>query len=68
MWPHSVAHKERAMFIYEAFSTIAVGIALIQWGGVLLQPPRTPARFDAQVDAAAATVVAAVLLVAIAIN
>ena len=68
MWPHSVAHKERAMFIYEAFSTIAVGIALIQWGGVLLQPPRSRSRFGATCEAAAATVVAAVLLVAIAIN
>ena len=56
------------MFVYQAFSTIAVGIALINWGGVLLQPPRSVARFGAMCEATAATVVAVLLLVAIAIN
>jgi len=56
------------MYVYEMLLTGATGIALIQWGGVLLQPPRTAARFGAQLEATAATVVAVVLLVAIAIN
>ena len=56
------------MFIYQAMLTIAVGVALIQWGGVLLQPPRSRSRFGATCEATAATVVAVALLVAIAIN
>ena len=56
------------MFVYEMLLTGATGVALILWGGVLLQPPRSTARFGAQLEAAAATVVAASLLMAIAIN
>ena len=41
------------MFIYQAMLTIAVGVALIPWGGVLLQPPRSTARFGAQLEAIA---------------
>ena len=56
------------MFVYEILCTGAVGVSLIQWGGVLLQPPRSRSRFGATCEATAATGVAAVLLVAIAIN
>lgn len=56
------------MFVYEMLLTGATGVALIQWGGVLLQPPRSRSRFGATCEATAATVVAAALLVAIAIN
>jgi len=56
------------MFVYEILCTGAIGIALLQWGGVLLQPPRSRSRFGATCEAAAATTVAVALLVAIAIN
>jgi len=56
------------MFIYEMLLTGATGVALLQWLGVLLQPPRSMSRFGAMLEATTATTVAVALLVAIAIN